>query len=144
MEKKPIAIRFADEVEAHGETRKQLDAMSVQVADLSAQVAAVMAERDTIAANLAESVAAIAERDQKIEEQAASIADRDSEISDLKGKLALSPGHIDVSGADPVADLPASDSQPNDWPSALKACNGDYVEARRKFPKQYDAFMGRS
>lgn len=34
-----------------------------------------------------------------------------------------------------------SESAVKDWPSALKACNGDYVEARKKYPGIYQQMM---
>lgn len=30
---------------------------------------------------------------------------------------------------------------PPDWKTALAACNGDYVAARRRYPEQYNNFM---
>lgn len=139
---KPIAIRYADELEAHTVTRSQLseavklaDGLSAHIADLGSKIEAKDGE-------IAKLTAAAVESDAKIVASAESIAALSAEVESLKGKLAMSPAHISVGGQAAVPDH-SGDSSASDWPAALKLCNGDYVEARRKFPKQYESFMSR-
>lgn len=148
MEKKPISIRYADELDAHNVTRASLATAESKIAELSASVAAKNAELSALSAQMetvkTESAAKQSEDAAQIADLSAKLDESTAKLSDATAKLALSPAHKDISaGTVPVNASIEGGNDVSDWSTALAACNGDYVEARRKFPKQYEAFMKR-
>jgi DNA repair exonuclease SbcCD ATPase subunit len=116
MEPKPVAIRYADEVEAHNLTKTALTAAQ---SDVAARIKA-MDEKDEEIKRLQDENEELKKKLQEYEDQdkekdakhADEVAQLSAKVGELTGKLALSPAHADVTpGVAPVpASTPASDS----------------------------------
>ena len=60
----------------------------------------------------------------------------------LEQKLAMNPDFIDVHGHDrPLTETNSASGVSVAWDAALRACGGDYVSAREKYPDAFAAYM---
>ena len=93
----------------------KVSAFEAERAELTAQLAAIRAEKETLVAQIAE----------------------------LSATMAIAPQVKQPEGAEPIKDVTASQPEgtPQTWQQALALCNGDYVSARAKFQKVFDAYI---
>jgi len=126
-----------------------LEAVNAQlVAEKQAEAdkaAALQAEIDALKAKLAEKEGELDGLNKDKEEGDAEKEALKSEVQKLAATLALNPQVRQPEGTAPVAiDIEAEAAgQPATWAEALKACNGDYVSARKKFPNVHKEFLNK-
>ena len=112
---KPLAIRYADAVDQIDAQRKSIDALTAQVAQLEAVTADNVALQAKVVELEASIVATGEAHNAAIVEKATHIETLTAEVTALKGQLALSPAHLDLSAGTPAIKDQAAESA-NDLP----------------------------
>jgi hypothetical protein len=134
---KPLAIRYADAVDQIDAQRKSIDALSAQVAQLEVVTADNVALQAKVTELEASIVATGEAHNAAIVEKATHIETLTAEVTALKGQLALSPAHLDLSaGAKALKDgnLEGADAT---WDVLLASNGGDYVKTRKENPAAF-------
>jgi chromosome segregation ATPase len=113
------------------EQAAQLLTLTAQVTDLTAKVSAFESDKTS----LTEKIKALtSERD--------ALA---AQIATLSATLALTPQAKLADGVEPIKDTPAPEvseaAKVTTWQQALADCGGDYVKARSKHVKIFDAYI---
>lgn len=146
---KTIAQKSVELAEANAELTSQVAALEAVKGDLSAKLEAATAQVADLTAKLSESAAAVEAAKAQTAEAAGNLAaitdERDAlsaKVKELSATLALHPEVKQPNGQSPVQDSPSGDvNEPQTWDQAMKACGGDYVAARRKYGKVFEAFL---
>jgi chromosome segregation ATPase len=147
---KTIAQKSVELAEANAELVAQVSALEAVKGDLTAKLEAaaqVIALRDeaieTATKNLEAEQAKTAEAEAKAQ---AIVEERDALSAKVKGLSATLALHPAVNQSNGQAAIKIDDEQvdpngPQTWPQALEAVGGNYVAARMKFPKVFDAYI---
>lgn len=104
---KPIAIRYADLIEAHSALQSKLSAIETEKASIASERDTLKASVDYLSAEIGTlkqtAIDVEAAKSTEVGELTAKIEEANAKIVTLEGKLALSPAHMHVSaGANPV------------------------------------------
>lgn len=108
----------------------QIDALTAQVSDLTEKVSAYESDKTSL--------------NEKIN---ALTSERDAlaaQISTLSATLALTPQAKLPEGVEPIKDAPVAEADGmkiTTWQQALADCGGDYVKARAKHDKIFQAYV---
>ena len=147
---KTIAQKSVELAELNAKLTGDLAGAQAMLGEATAKIEALTAQAADLKAKLDLSVAAVAEQSARAdaaEENVQTVtAERDAHaarVKELSATLALHPEVKQPDGQAPVpgADSPAGSEQPATWADAVKACGGDYVAARRKFPKIHEEYL---
>ena len=148
---KTIIQHSAELAEKNAELIARVSALEAQAgkldSDLSAattQIAAIVAERDAAVSKIVGLEAAAKEYAKAIDDLTAERDAAQLKVKEQAAIMALHPELNQPAGRHPIPHSESSGDaadQPQTWADAMKLCGGDYVAARRRFPKQFDAFM---
>jgi len=137
--------------EQNAELISRVAALEAKLSEQTALAGGFGAKVDELTAAVAAESAKVAELNGQLSAAAASVeqitSERDAaqaKVRELSATLALHPEVSQPEGRSALdlgAQAEAPADGPQSWPDALKACGNDYVAARRRFPKQFDAFM---
>lgn len=147
---KTIVQKSVELAELNAKLTGDLAGAQAMLGEATAKIEALTAQAADLQGKLDLSLAAVAEQSARAD---AAVADlqtvttaRDAhaaEVKRLSAVLALHPEVNQPAGqaAVPGADATAGSEQPATWADAVKACGGDYVAARRKFPKIHEEYL---
>lgn len=147
---KTIAQKSVELAEKNAELVAALAAADAKLADAGVLIATLTEQAKGLQGKLDLAIAATAEQASRADAAEANVqtvtAERDAhaaKVKELSATLALHPEVKQPYGQAPVpgADTAAACEQPKSWPDAVKACGGDYVAARRKFPKIHEEYL---
>jgi chromosome segregation ATPase len=135
---KTLATRYAEAVDQIDAFRQAVAGANQKIAELQAQVDGIAALNEQIANLEASAIAKAEAHVAAIAEKEANINELSAKVEELSGKLAMSPAHIDVAGAEPVKDA----SENSDKPKTRGDLWADY--AKISDPKEKAQFFAQN